>query len=332
MQALAPNLYTELEGIAAGAGGEVTLLDIVALNARSEIALANNRVGLGDGCTSLAWALPDGRQVLAQNWDWMEEVAQNLALVSIEQPGTRKPKIWMVLVVRVVSYIQHGLSVKPLLGTFQAGMVAKIGFNSASVGICINAIRANALSTSHLPFHFLMRIALECTSVSEVIATFEKLGGPASSQHILVADASSARSLEVSPKGTVVLRPDADGVVAHTNHFVENQFVEDVPWLSNSRGRLARALSLVDEIRKELTTPKGMFDADDVMPEVLRARVFSDKEGAPEAICCEVRTPTGSTVGSLFNIVIELGRNPNAEVLFGRPAAGKDASVYRMPW
>lgn len=102
MQALAPDLYTELEGIAAGVGGEVTLLDIVALNARSEIALANNKGGLDDGCTSLAWTLSGGRQVLAQNWDWTEDVGQNLALVSIEQPGTGKPKIWMVAEVCVV--------------------------------------------------------------------------------------------------------------------------------------------------------------------------------------------------------------------------------------
>lgn len=179
-----------------------------------------------------------------------------------------------------------------------------------------------------------MRIALECTSVPEIEATLTKLGGPASSQHLLVADASSARGLEVSPKGTIALKPDLNGIVAHTNHFVENRFVEEVPWLKGSPARLARALSLVDEVRKELTTSEGKFDAKGVTPELLRARVFSDKEGTPEAICCDMRTPSGRTIGSLFNIIMEFapGKEPKAEVLFGRPAAGKSASVYKMPW
>ena len=100
-------MYAELEGIAAGAQrkhdevtGEgnsedydISLLDIIALNARSEIALG----GIGDGCTSLSWAIDDDgerRQILAQNWDWTKDVGKNLVLVSIEKPG--KPKIWMV--------------------------------------------------------------------------------------------------------------------------------------------------------------------------------------------------------------------------------------------
>ena len=76
----------------------VQLLDIVALNSRSEIALGL----LNDGCTSLAWTFKSEsphKQVLAQNWDWTEDVGKNLALVSIEQKG--KPKIWMMTEVRV---------------------------------------------------------------------------------------------------------------------------------------------------------------------------------------------------------------------------------------
>lgn len=87
-------MFEEIQGIVAGVGksvtpGEVGLLDIIALNARSEIALGL----LNDGCTSLAWTYksentPDShRQILAQNWDWTEDVGKNLALMSIEQTG-----------------------------------------------------------------------------------------------------------------------------------------------------------------------------------------------------------------------------------------------------
>lgn len=91
---LAPELYEEIEGIAEGAG--VDVLDVVALNARSEIAL-----GLfTDGCTSVGLKMRrdedegEGGVWLSQNWDWTARVKRNLALMSIEQEG--KPKIWMV--------------------------------------------------------------------------------------------------------------------------------------------------------------------------------------------------------------------------------------------
>ena len=96
IDALRPDLLEEMRGIADGVGrSDVRLLDIVALNARSEIALGK----WDDGCTALAWRLGDSeKQVLAQNWDWRTAVGENLALVSIRPIG--KPTIWMVAEVR----------------------------------------------------------------------------------------------------------------------------------------------------------------------------------------------------------------------------------------
>ncbi|KAL5480331.1 hypothetical protein ACEPAI_1601 [Sanghuangporus weigelae] len=61
--------------------------------------------------------------------------------------------------------------------------------------------------------------------------TFNVNGGPASSQHSLIADATSGgRALEVSPLGNIYLKPDENGIVVHTNHFIENRYVEEIPW------------------------------------------------------------------------------------------------------
>lgn len=99
---LTPDLYQEMQGIAAGA--KVDDRDIVALNCRSEIALGRFQ----DGCTSLAWKQQRprddntnnvSRMILAQNWDWTPQVKPNLCLMSIFQEG--KPKIWMVTEVRL---------------------------------------------------------------------------------------------------------------------------------------------------------------------------------------------------------------------------------------
>lgn len=58
---LVPELYEEMVGIAEGAS--VDVLDVVALNARSEIAL-----GLfEDGCTSIGWKTEGDGVLLAQS-------------------------------------------------------------------------------------------------------------------------------------------------------------------------------------------------------------------------------------------------------------------------
>jgi isopenicillin-N N-acyltransferase-like protein len=92
IEKLTPDLYVEMQGIADGAGLDV--LDIVALNCRSEIAL-----GLfSDGCTSLGWRTRADGILLSQNWDWTARVKKNLVLMSIEKPN--QPKIFMVTEVR----------------------------------------------------------------------------------------------------------------------------------------------------------------------------------------------------------------------------------------
>ncbi|RAL64994.1 hypothetical protein DID88_001584 [Monilinia fructigena] len=137
IQKLTPDIYDEIVGIAEGAN--VDILDIVALN-------------------FLGWKMQgkrvEGKIVLAQNWDWTERVKKNLALVEIER--VKKEKIWMVT---------------------EAGIVGKIGFNSAGVGVCLNAIRARPTDTSKLPIHVALRICLESSSIEDAIATLEKLGG-----------------------------------------------------------------------------------------------------------------------------------------------------------
>lgn len=94
VQQLTPDIYTEMLGIAEGAG--VDILDVVALNARSEIALGR----FSDGCTSLSWRKGESSRILAQNWDWTAQVKKDLAMMAIEQVG--KPTIYMVTEVRLL--------------------------------------------------------------------------------------------------------------------------------------------------------------------------------------------------------------------------------------
>jgi isopenicillin-N N-acyltransferase like protein len=96
IQRLTPDVYAEMKGIAQGA--ELDILDIIALNSRSEIAL-----GLfSDGCSSLGWKR-DGEVWLAQNWDWTARVKDNCCLMSIKQEN--KPMIWMITEVSIQSRV-----------------------------------------------------------------------------------------------------------------------------------------------------------------------------------------------------------------------------------
>ncbi|TCD61623.1 hypothetical protein EIP91_008147 [Steccherinum ochraceum] len=304
-------LLDEMRGIADGMGDGTTVMDIVALNARSEIALGMWQ----DGCTALGWHLKSnssrrlkkhGRQILAQNWDWRTEVGQNLALITIKQFS--KPQIWMVT---------------------EPGIVGKIGFNSSSVGVTLNAIRAKQTHGDLLPIHCICRIALESTSVENAISRIHELGGAASCQTLLIADPSVCRGLEVAPHHITYLGEDKNGLITHTNHLLATKDVGEKAWEDGSQTRLRR----VNEICGEIIST---FDydqlADEVTPQLLRQNVFSDRHNAPQAISQSPSDPQKSTE-TLFNIVMvfEHKEEPKAELIFGRPDQSS-GRVYSLPW
>ncbi|KAK5942494.1 hypothetical protein PMZ80_005059 [Knufia obscura] len=299
IQRLTPEIYTEMEGIAEGAN--LDILDVVALNSRSEIALGM----FSDGCSSTGWDRKDLGVLLAQNWDWTARVKNNCVMMSIDQPN--KPKIWMVT---------------------EAGIVGKIGFNSASVATCMNAIRAKPVDSSKIPVHIALRVCLESTSKKEAIDRIKSLGGIASAQHILLADTEGPVSLELTPKGDTHILPDEDGIVCHTNHLIENRDVHEPPWLSGSPIRLDR----IRKLMKQVATTEKYVDGD-----ILRRRVFSDTYNAPQAICCQEdpSRPIASRSSTLFCIVMKLGACndlPQAEVVWGQPGSGREGDVLHMPW
>ncbi|KAJ6592633.1 putative acyl-CoA:6-aminopenicillanic-acid-acyltransferase [Mycena capillaripes] len=310
IRSLTPDIYVEMEGIAEGAN--LSILDIVALNARSEIAL-----GLfSDGCTSLGWKLKgndhgDGDVILAQNWDWTPKVQENLAMMSIDQPG--HPKIYMIA---------------------EAGIVGKIGFNSASVGVCLNAIRAHPTDASKLPIHVALRLCLESTSTQNAIDRITSLGGVASSQHILIADQSGALGMELSPLGNTYIPPNNHGYIAHTNHFIANKCgVIEPHWPGvGSQERLAR----IDELLTELEGEVGGGEGDVEIRDTLRQRIFSDTFNSPASICCMENPvkPIETRSRTLFCIAMKFssGATPSAEVVWGNDLAVPKTHMLEMPW
>ncbi|KAF3384176.1 Acyl-coenzyme A:6-aminopenicillanic-acid-acyltransferase 40 kDa form [Talaromyces pinophilus] len=269
-----PDLHDEMQGVADGSGQ--SLVDIVALNVRTEIAFGK----FSDGCTSLAWHSKDNA-FLGQNWDWQEKQKQNLILLKITQPN--KPTI------RIMT---------------EAGIIGKIGYNHAGVGVCLNALRAPGVDPTRLPVHLALRLALECFTASAAVKMFEKWG-VASSAHMLVADKNEAFGVETSSTTVQKITRDNQGRVIHSNHYLlTHPGVVDTKWLEDSPFRVDRMRELTDEL-----------DHGPAWDTILK--VFEDEKNSPASIC---RHELGSsTFGTLFNIVMDL-KNGRVVVRMGKPS------------
>ncbi|KAL7624759.1 hypothetical protein AAE478_006331 [Parahypoxylon ruwenzoriense] len=285
LEKIAPRYIREITGIAEGAN--LPVLDVLALNVRSEInfgLFTNTSNGVidvpSDGCTSLGW-LNESTSFLSQNWDWRAEQGPNLIVCHISQPGTDIPDLSMVT---------------------EAGIIGKIGFNSKGVGCGLNAIRCRGLDRSKLPVHLALRSALESKSRAEAVQSIKSIG-VAVGGHILVADATGSTGLECTSSWVQELHMDEKGRVCHSNHLtLDHSDIDEPPWLEDSPPRLERIRALTSNISKP--TVDAIFD------------VFKDIEGYPASINRKQEGVSKSQ--TLFNIIIDL-TNKNAQVTFGRP-------------
>ncbi|CAK7209921.1 hypothetical protein SBRCBS47491_000608 [Sporothrix bragantina] len=302
-----PAILEEMQGIADGVGGGLTRDDILTLNVRSEIALTNYT----DGCTSLSQVVEEDNNkkvFLAQNWDWLEELHEGMVVLDIEPSCDEK---------------EDCNPVDRLVFLGEAGIVGKIGMNSAGFGLCMNAIRSGAVGRTdrHLPVHLMSRRLLQFAhSVDEALVLLKEWG-VASCINLMLGDKTGHHlDVECSPHGHALILPrdeggNAPGFVAHTNHLYGTEAGGRPPRLvdhpaANSFARLAR----MQQLTKEDTENRV-----DVSFASLRTRL-SDLEGAPYAIC---RSRPPGAVGmermvTLCTILMELTAG-KGQVSIGRP-------------
>jgi isopenicillin-N N-acyltransferase-like protein len=174
------------------------------VNARTEL-LAGGAFAAGGPECSVAGVLA-GDCLLAQNWDFHPDLAPSRLLWVVEPPGER----WFA--------------------TFtEAGIVAKTGLNEAGLAVTLNFL-ATAADGGHrgTPVHVLLRTVLDrCATASDA----ERLLGEAemsASACVTVAGDGALAAYELSPSGVRVLEADGHGMLAHTNHFVDADGVEDL--------------------------------------------------------------------------------------------------------
>jgi isopenicillin-N N-acyltransferase-like protein len=315
---LAPELLEEMRGIAEGA--EVSLNEIVALNARTEL-LSSPRTGMAHPNYDEATAHNRTAGVPQHSDDTNHALISNLqSPISNPQPpdtgecttvaalpaatkngGTLLAQNWdwtgdqraacIMLRVRAPG--------KPdILTMTEAGIVAKIGLNSEGLGVSLNILQSHDDGkTSGMPVHVLLRLLLELTRVEEALAYVERVRAAASSC-ITVADAGgNAVAFELTPNGTGVIEPCA-GLLIHTNHCVDPHILAGaypLDPLSSSVPRYDRAAALM-----EAASPNVDLDT--------TIAVLRDLEGGANCICRrpDPRLHPCERVESVCGIAMEL--------------------------
>lgn len=193
-----PDLAAEAAGLAEGADLEPWWA--AAVGARTEILTAAPGVG---ECTTAVFVPESGAPETIQTWDWHDHLTpEGLLLATVGRAGHR---------VKLFT---------------EFGTAAKIGLNDAGLGLHFNILRHQA---DHLgggvPVHAVARRVLdEATTVAEAVELVASARVSASTVLTVVSfhdGRGEAAAIEMSPAGTAVVEPLADGWVFHTNHFLD---------------------------------------------------------------------------------------------------------------
>lgn len=253
--AWAPDLAAEIDGIAAGAGLEPW--QVSALNARTEV-LARAR---GE-CSTVVVVPPEGGPPRTlQTWDWHEHLRDTASVWELTpRPGR---------VVRTFT---------------ELGIVGKIGVNDAGLGLHFNILRhASDGGRVGVPVHVVARRILdEAESVAEA-AAIARSAEVAASTVLTVVDRGTAACLELSPAGMAELPIGDDGVLIHTNHFLDPRLAAGERMREEDPGSWDR----LETLRRRA----GAEGAD-----LVAAMLSHEEDGA--AVCCHA--PHGARLGERY--------------------------------
>ena len=253
ISAFAPELGSEIEGIAAGSGLPVETIG--ALNARTEILAAT--AGECSTIACLGSMTASGSALGIQTWDWHNELADGWIVWTIEHPDGRRVETMT-----------------------EAGIVGKIGMNDRGVAVLLNILgHRDDGPPVGIPVHVLCRAVLDradgAVAALETIAAAEV---SASSAITVVTDEDGGAvcTVEVSPAGPGFLTADDRGVLVHTNHFLEEPGRSGDTGVRDGPGTILR----LDLARRRMAAMRP----GEVTPEAVLASMASHRGGA-SAMC-----------------------------------------------
>ncbi|MGF6391286.1 C45 family autoproteolytic acyltransferase/hydolase [Pseudomonas plecoglossicida] len=287
---LAPDCCEEIKGIAAGSG--FSLLDIVALNIRSEILFSLGSRQVTDGCTSIAVTPQypgNGAMLLAQNWDWLQ--SQHAACVVLEVT------------------CEQGLT---YLTVTEAGILAKVGFNTAGIGVCLNAL-STGYGAEGIPVHFHLRQILRQERLSAAMDQVIKKPHACAAHYLIASREGIAFGIEAAPSEVAVLNTE-NGILAHTNHLLH-------PRHSHTHDHTPKVMGASSYIRLAALR-RATSGGVELSRESIK-RMLANHDSHPEGVC---QHPTGAPgisgqIASVFSIVMNLEER-SADICLGNPCEG----------
>jgi isopenicillin-N N-acyltransferase-like protein len=244
-----PWLVDELDGVAEGAGA-----DPLAVFAASIEELEPGPTVAGGRCSDLVACAPastDGHLWVAHNNDLGPAEENDLVAIEWSLPGD------------------------PTVFTIGIGPWISVGFNSAGLALTGNELTPtdNRLG---IPRLLQVRDILRRRTLAEAVEAALHPRRASSYNNVLSHRDDGVVNVEGSATDAELIRPGADGTLAHTNHYTSPRMVGfegDPEYAAGSEVRYRRALQWL---------ARGRISAD-----VLR-QALSDHTGAPNALCRHV--------------------------------------------
>ena len=293
-RAFEPQYVEEMRGIAEGAG--VDILDIMALNIRTEIMYAQPSKIDASACTSLSLMGPateGGHVIAAQNWDYTLLLRDAVVIVHVYQDD--KPNFVMAV---------EG-----------AGMIGGIGMNDRGIAVLLNALKTEA-PCQGIPFHVRLRAMLDAETLSD--AYVKGSHAPTSVGNFIATHKDGvAIQFEMDARSVEPIIPE-DGVLAHTNHYIgpKMYLANDVNHMGSSYIRLQRIRALIKECYGKITV-------EDVK------RMLSDHAGYPYSICDheDPKYPLVVRDATNFAVIMDLTENC-MHLAYGNPCENEFDKYY----
>lgn len=216
-----PQYFEELVGIAEGA--DVPLDEVFVLNAME--AVTTDALHL-TRCTSMAVAqerTADGNVLLAHNEDWVPEDEDDVYLVRARPDDE-----------------------PPFLAMTYGGLLPNIGFNAAGIAQLIDTVYPTDARVG-VPRIVVGRAVLGARTPGEAIRAALAAHRAAGYNHLVAHESGELYNVEVSARCFDVLS-GADGIIAHTNHYLSSHMreIEKEPYeLIGTRVRYFRARRLL---------------------------------------------------------------------------------------
>ena len=278
-----PETLEEMEGIAKGA--EVDFDSILMINCRSEI-FSSAGCTETEGCTAYAVApnKTTGVTYIGQNWDYFDPHGDTLILLEIEQ--NHRPKILMIT---------------------EAGIVGKIGLNSSGVGIAMNALSVDRVTTG-VPVHIVMRGVLNSESLNTALNTVAASNVASAVNFVIGHHQTGVVNMEIIPGCYDLSFPDR-GFVVHTNHLISERLLRKV-------NDLNRIMLLDSFIR--LNRAYCLFSQADVIDLDTLKAIQSDHLNYPQSICRHLVSDDPTQLVSIFALALDL-KNKVMHLAAGQP-------------